>query len=188
MADLYLLTILSQHLLFIHFLPTCLRQFSSTVVCLLHDAMIQPILKGSTHYGIASRCSHSGIMCVSYESHGLWKQRCKGHGQRFAICTTTHAQKCDMTIVLLCRCALHCQSSHSKHNGFVCWHWRFGHKCTVYNHCSDCTWKHEMQSHHTGRTVHTLWNLVATFCYVSEDCLKATVDHWDQCSRLQRSA
>ena len=141
-----------------------------------------------SHYGIASRWSHNGVTCVPYESHGLWKQRCKGHGERFAICTTTHAQKCDMTIVLLCRCALHCQSSHSKHNGFVCWHWRFGHKCTVYNHCSDCTWKHEMQSHHTGRTVHTLWNLVATFCYVSEDCLKATVDHWDQCSRLQRSA
>ena len=43
MADLYPLPILSQHLLFIYFLPASLRQFSSTDVCL--SAKIQP--KGS---------------------------------------------------------------------------------------------------------------------------------------------
>jgi len=112
-----------------------------------------------SYYGTASRWSHNGVMCVPYESHGLWKQRCKGHGQRFAICTTTHAQKCDMTIVLLYRCALHCQSSHTVVNTMVLYVETEDLDINVRrNHCSDCTWKHEMESHHTGRTGHTLWN------------------------------
>jgi len=96
-----------------------------------HTEAVQSVVSKMSHYGIASRCSHSGVMCVSYESHGLWKQQCKGYGQQFAICTTTHVQKCDIctTTILLYRHALHCQSSHSKHNGFICWHWRFGHTC-----------------------------------------------------------
>jgi len=63
--------------------------------------------------------AHTVVSCVCHmKVMGMWKQQCKGHGQQFAICTTTHVQKCDIctTTILLYRRALHCQSSHSKHN------------------------------------------------------------------------
>ena len=70
------------------------------------------------------------VVAESNQRHRLCTVRCRSFNQIRCI-STMHAQKA-WHMHDNHRCALHCPSSHNKHNGFVCWQWRFGHTCTVW--------------------------------------------------------